>query len=163
MPDKAYAILYRRIEGLSAGNLYFPIKRNDSLNYAGMPQFFGGTQNSNESDRETIAREMLEESNNQIILKSGGLNKIYQSDVLGSKYNFYVAMNFSGENFLGRLENNLEMKSIQKFYALDGESDTIEDLLQRLGIIESIPFAQSETYTAFTEAIKWVENENWRE
>lgn len=157
MPDKAYAILYSRIEGLDAGNLYFPIKRNDSPNYAGMPQFFGGTKNDGESDRQTIAREMLEESNDQITLGTGGLTQIHHAIVLGSSYNFYVAENFNGVHFVGPLTNNPEMKSIEKFYALQGEIDTIEDLLQRLGIMISVAFAQSETYTAFTKAIEWAE------
>ncbi|MEK1913522.1 MAG: NUDIX hydrolase, partial [Pseudomonas chlororaphis] len=60
MTDKAYAILLHS-EDEDNGYLYFPIKRNN-LVYGGMPQFFGGTKNAGESDHDTIAREMKEES-----------------------------------------------------------------------------------------------------
>jgi 8-oxo-dGTP diphosphatase len=161
MPNKAFAILYRRIQGLDAGYLYFPLKRNNSPNYAGMPQFFGGTKNANESDRDTIAREMLEESNDQLTLGSGGLTLIHHAIIPanGSLFTFYVAENWSGANFLGPLQNNPEMKSIQKFYALEGGEDTTADLLRSLGIVPSLAFGASETYHAFEHVLVWAQQE----
>ena len=153
MPNKAYAILLS-MEDEFNGNIYFPIKRDGYC--AGMPQFFGGTKNAGESDRDTIAREMLEESDNQITLEAGGLSLIYKGIVDGYIYNFYVATNYSGQHFLGAL-TNLEMASIQKFLIQVGGGENTEDLLRSLDIEESEEFATSETYTAFDCAIEWSE------
>ncbi|WP_265273969.1 alpha-helical pore-forming toxin family protein [Nostoc sp. KVJ3] len=124
-----------------------------------MPQFFGGTKNIGESDRDTILREMQEESDQTLTLKPGGLTRIYTQNVGSDQYNFYVATNFSGQNFLGTLKNP-EMKSITRFLVQIGADNTIKDLLQRLNTIPTPKFTNSETYTAFDKAIKWSEREN---
>lgn len=154
MADKAYAILYASIDE-DNGYLYFPIAR-DGRTYGGMPQFFGGTKNAGESDRDTIAREMAEESDDQITLQAGGLTRVFATPVGGDNYAFYVAENWTGQHFLGPLRNN-EMASIQKFLVRRGEEDTIEDLMTLQKIVPSLAFAQSATYTAFDKAIQWAE------
>lgn len=155
MAEKAYAILYAGVEDEESGYLYFPIAR-DGRTYGGMPQFFGGTQNAGESDRDTIAREMAEESDQQLALQPGGLTLVYSTQVGGDDYSFYVAENWTGKHFLGPLKN-AEMASIQKFLVQSGEEDTIEDLMRLQGIVPSEAFAKSETYTAFDKAIQWAE------
>ena len=64
MPDKAYAIFYDSHDHY----FYFPIKRTGD--YAGFPQFFGGSIEQNEKHIETISRELKEESQNKFTLKS---------------------------------------------------------------------------------------------
>jgi hypothetical protein len=157
MPNKAYAILLDIIDE-DDGYLYFPIKRDGQV-YGGMPQFFGGTKNIGESDRDTILREMQEESDQQLTLKPGGLTRIHSQNIGGSKYNFYIATEFSGQNFLGPLKNP-EMQSITRFLVQIGAENTVEDLLERLNIIPTEEFTESETYTAFDKAIQWSEREN---
>lgn len=158
MPNKAYAIILD-IEDEDNGYLYFPIKRNN-LVYGGMPQFFGGTKNNGESDQATIAREMKEESDGKITLEKGGLVLVYSAQFeLNISYNFYVAQNFSGKNFLGNLTNN-EMAKIEKFFVQIGQTDEVDDLLKMLNIVPSEEFHRSETYTAFDKAIRWSEQQN---
>lgn len=154
MADKAYAILFQS-EDTENGYIYLPFKR-DGLDYAGMPQFFGGTQNQGESDRDTIARELAEESDNKITLSSGGLFQIQNSKVGQDTYTFYVATNYTGSQFLGPLKNP-EMSKIEKYLVQKGGESDVEDLLSFFNIVPSLPFTESETYTAFTAAIKWCE------
>ena len=158
MPDKAYAILLTSFEDDDeSGYLYFPIKRA-GLPYAGMPQFFGGTKNVNESDRDAIRREMLEESDAKITLEPGGLTRVHSATVGGSRYSFYVATRFSGHGFLGPLKNG-EMSSIRRFFVQVGQRQNMEDLLRSLAIVPSEEFMESETYVAFERAIEWSEME----
>lgn len=154
MPNKAYAILFAA-SSEDDGYLYFPIKR-EGLQYGGMPQFFGGTKDPGESDRDTIAREMQEESDGKITLQAGGLTLVYKTNVGGSTYSFYVAENFSGANFLGPLKNP-EMARIDKFFVQYNAGDDIQDLLKKLKIQPTEEFIESATYKAFDEAIKWSE------
>jgi len=154
MVDKAYAILLHS-EDEDNGYLYFPIKRNN-LVYGGMPQFFGGTKNAGESDHDTIAREMYEESDGKVTLGPGGLSSVYKSRVGNNNYAFYVAENYEGTNFLGSLTNS-EMSSIQQFFVQVGQQDDVEDLLKSLKIVPTEEFAASETYMAFNRAIAWSE------
>lgn len=157
MPDKAYAILLDIIDE-DDGYLYFPIKRDGQV-FGEMPQFFGGTKNNGENDRDTILREMQEESDQKLTLKPGGLIRIHSQNVRGDQYNFYIATNFSGQNFLGSLKNP-EMQSITRFLVQIEGGNTVEDLLERLNIIPTEEFTRSETYTAFDKAIQWSEREN---
>lgn len=152
MPDKAYAIL------LGTTQLFFPIKR-DGLRYGGMPQFFGGTKNAGESDRDTIAREMAEESDQKLSLRPGGLTRVYSTTVNGDQYNFYVATNYTGQHFLGPLQN-AEMQSIAAFTIDIGGGDDILNLLAALRIVPTEDFSRSETYTAFDQAIAWSEQDS---
>ncbi|AZD01775.1 NUDIX hydrolase [Pseudomonas chlororaphis] len=154
MTDKAYAILLYS-EDEDNGYLYFPIKRAN-LVYGGMPQFFGGTKNAGETDHDTIAREMKEESDGKITLGAGGLTSIYKSRVGNNNYSFYVAENYQGKNFLGSLTNS-EMSSIQQFFVQIGQEDDVEDLLKSLKIVPTAEFIESETYEAFNKAIAWSE------
>lgn len=156
MARKSYAVLLA-YESEETGHLYFPIKRDDAPRYAGMPQFFGGTNNPGESDRDAIKREMLEESNGKLTLEPGGLQLVYRADAGGNELAFYVAENFKGHNFLGPLPDNPEMKSIDKFMVTVDAGDTIEDLLQRVHIVPSEEFTESETYEAFNKAIEYAE------
>ena len=154
MPNKAYAILlYSQDE--DNGYLYFPIKRAGRA-YGGMPQFFGGTKQQNESDRQTIDREMREESDDKLHLQSGGLTLIHKANVNGSTYSFYVAENYAGANFLGPLKNE-EMASIESFFVQIGAGNDIDDLLRKLKITPGDDFKQSETYVAFQKGIEWSE------
>ncbi|MBL6449587.1 NUDIX hydrolase [Fulvivirga sp. 29W222] len=154
MPNKAYAILFASTSE-DDGYLYFPIKR-EGREYGGMPQFFGGTKDPGESDRDTIAREMREESDEKISLQPGALTQVYRTNVAGSTYSFYVAENFSGNNFLGPLKNP-EMASIDKFFVQFDAGDDIKDLLRKLKITPTQQFEESTTYEAFDAAIKWAE------
>lgn len=157
MPNKAYAILLHS-EDEDNGYLYFPIKRADRI-YGGMPQFFGGTKEGDETDWDTIAREMQEESDGKITLEKGGLNRIHTAtNIKGDRYNFYVAERYKGNHFLGPL-NNQEMASINAFFIQIGGEDDVEDLLQALKIVPTEEFVKSETYTAFNKAIEWSEGE----
>ncbi len=149
MPNKAYAVIFNP----DSRYLYFPIKR-DGLVYGGMPQFFGGTKNANESDRSCISREMYEESDDTLSLASGGLSRVHSADVGASVYNFYVTTSWEGELFVGELENG-EMQAIERFYTDEHGEDTVEDLCQRLGIVPTEEFMTSETYTAFDAALAW--------
>lgn len=154
MPNKAFAILLR-YDDEDTGYLYFPIKRDHAHDYAGMPQFFGGTKNLGETDRETIAREMAEESNDKVTLARGPLRRVYQYVTAGgSTYNFYVTENFEGRDFLGPLEGNPEMKAIERFLVQRGQDDTLEDLLRSLHIVPSEAFEESATAEAFARAIR---------
>lgn len=152
MPDKAYAVLI----DWDSGYLYFPIKRSNP--YADMPVFFGGTKNGGESDRECIAREMLEESDEKLTLEAGDLTRVHSANVGGSTLNFYVSGSWSGNDFLGPLEN-AEMKRIDRFYVEEGGEDTVEDLLHRLDIVPTQEFTQSETYTAWDYALAYCAGE----
>ena len=150
MPNKAYVIFYDP----DAQEFYFPIKRSGYC--AGMPQFFGGTKNAGESDRDTLTREVLEESDEKLTLKSGGLHQIHHARINEYNYNFYVSTNFSGTHFLGAFKNT-EMSSIVKYF-VDVDSnvtDDIHDFMQRLKISITEEFAESETCEAFTRALAW--------
>ncbi len=148
MPNKAYAVIFNP----ESRYLYFPIKRDGFC--GGMPQFFGGTKNANESDRDCISREMYEESDEELQLAAGGLDGVYSANVGGSVYNFYVSTRWQGTLATGELEN-AEMQSIDRFYTDEGGEDTIEDLCQRLGIAITEEFAGSATFTAFDRALAW--------
>jgi hypothetical protein len=152
MADKAYAILLNA-EDNDNGYLYFPFKRA-GREYGRMPQFFGGTKNEGESDRDTIARELAEESDNKVTLQSGGLTKIHSAKVDTDNYSFYVAINFTGSQFLGPL-NNPEMAKIEKYLVQIGQRDDIGDLLKFFSVVPTLPFSESETYKAFDKAIAW--------
>jgi len=149
MPNKAYAVIFDP----ESRYLYFPIKR-DGLVYGGMPQFFGGTKNANESDRECITREMYEESDEKLQLAPGGLTRVHSANVGGSAYNFYVTTTWQGTLATGALKNS-EMQSIERFYADEGGEDTVEELCQRLDIEPTEEFMTSETWTAFDAALAW--------
>lgn len=152
---RAYAILFK-MENEDTGYLYFPIKLPNHPNHGGMPQFFGGDRIGNETDRQTIAREMLEESNNRIVLGEGRLKKIHHAIVNGEHYNFYCTQNFSPKPslFLGDMNGNPEMASIQRFFVQRGNSVGVEDMLNRLNITGSADFTNSETYTAFDNVLR---------
>lgn len=154
MPNKAYAILLS-VEDEDNGSIYFPIKR-EGRNYGGMPQFFGGTKEGNESDRETIDRELQEESDNKLSLKFGDLTLVHDANINGDSYKFYVAQHYEGMHFLGPLKND-EMSRIESFFVQISAEDDIENLLTKLKIVPSEVFTQSETYEAFDKAIKWCE------
>lgn len=154
MPDKAYTILYAGVDE-DSGYLVFPIKRTGRA-YAGMPQFFGGTKNAGESNRETIARELSEESDGKLTLKSGGLKQVYSTTVGPDRYSFYVAENFSGSHYIGSLKN-AEMQSITRFLVQTGNDSDMEDLMNSLKIVPSEAFSDSQTYAAFESAITWAE------
>ncbi|MCH7410675.1 hypothetical protein MM239_14805 [Belliella sp. DSM 111904] len=154
MPNKAYAILFVTVSK-DDGYLYFPIKR-EGRRYGGMPQFFGGSKDEHESDRDTIAREMLEESDGKLTLQSGGLSLIYKSQVGINTYSFYVAESFSGSHFLGPLQND-EMARIDRFLVQYDAGNDVEDLLYKLNIQGTEEFYESETCKAFEKAISWSE------
>jgi len=156
MPNKAYAILLNLIDE-DSGYIYFPIKRENQP-FGGMPQFFGGTKEGSESDRDTINRELKEESDGKLSLKPGKLNLVYKGNIGNNIYNFYVTENYSGSNFLGPLKNP-EMSSIENFFVQIDEEDNVDDLLRRLKIIPTEEFVRSETYMAFDKAIKWSEED----
>lgn len=150
MADKVYVVFFDE----DSRDLIFPIKRTGRA-YAGMPQFFGGTKEVGESDRNCLAREVQEESDAKLTLESGGLKRVYAGQVGRNNYRFYVSTSFSGHDYVGPL-NNAEMARITTYYVEDQPSQAPDtnDLLERLGIVPTIDFAESQTWVGFDEALK---------
>lgn len=158
MPNKAYAILHTE-ENEDIGHFYFPIKLdNNRIAYPGMPQFFGGNKEGNESDLQTIVREAAEESNNQITITALG-ERIHHCTVNGDSYSFYIVTRFTGQHFVGPLPGNNEMAAIRRYQVHAGETDDIIDFFRRLEITMSEALATSATREAFEAALEYGQRE----
>lgn len=157
MPDKAYVILAKIIDE-KTGYLYFPVKK-DSLEFGGMPQFFGGAKKAGESDPKAIARQVKEGSSNQLRISPGAkLSLIYQHQLKEGYANFYITQDFEGKDFFGPLPKaNTQMKCIEKFLFECKKDHDIQDLEKRLEIRLSYEFLDSPTSGAFGSAIAWSE------
>ncbi|WP_156038824.1 hypothetical protein [Chromobacterium haemolyticum] len=87
---RCYVLLFEKIDD-DDGIIYFGVKSDTWKEYPGMPCLFGGRQNIRENDKQTIIRELKEESKGTFVMTASA--NLFRSF---SNYKFYWAFHSHG-------------------------------------------------------------------
>ena len=155
MKQKYYVILL----DIKEGYIYFPIKKTNRV-FGGMPQFFGGNKEDEESVLDCLKREANEESDGTVTLNKIHGQSIYSNRVKSNTYTFFVSTDFSIDKTraFGKLENE-EMETIEKL-DIKNASGILQNFFSLPSNYDKIyEFLESETCEAFYKAFKYCCNQ----